>query len=164
MRLHHRVPSVEKFDVTSNCFCGQLIRMLVNSMWESPDVRATGNGAQRCGKILSSFPQKYPFPWGDLVPQLIHSSLSTPEFTCQNQMASCSVQPFFAGLMVITDRLTDHATPYVAMGCIWLVLWCGQIIQYTCLPTHSILCVSILCLACEFFKLQFVVLDKFDIL
>ena len=37
----------------------------------------------------------------------------------------------FAGLTIVTDRHTDHATPSVTTGRIYLVLLCG-LIMHTC--------------------------------
>jgi len=45
-------------------------------------------------------------PTGDLDPHLIHGSMRPPESTTQT--TSRSVQPFFAGLMMVTDRPTDR--------------------------------------------------------
>jgi len=43
--------SLGKFYVTLDCFCGQPVGVLVNSMRGNPDIRATGNGArQHAGK------------------------------------------------------------------------------------------------------------------
>jgi len=44
--------SLGKFNVTLDCFCGQPIGMLVDSMWANPDIRATWKGGrQREGKF-----------------------------------------------------------------------------------------------------------------
>ena len=37
-----------------------------------------------------------------------------------NQMASQSVEPVFAGLTIMTDRLSDHATQSVTTGRIYV--------------------------------------------
>jgi len=44
---------------------------------------------------------------------------------------TASVQPFFAGLTIVTDRPsdTDHPTPSVAIGRIYVVPRCGLKIQ-----------------------------------
>ena len=52
-------------------------------------------------------------------PHLIHGSLSPPKSL--TQMASWSVQPFLQGLVLWqTDRLTDHTTQSVTIGCIYV--------------------------------------------
>ena len=60
------------------------------------------------------FPSKLPLPMGDMDPDLVRGSLGPPE--SRTQMASRSVQPFFARLTAVTDRLTDHASVSVAIG------------------------------------------------
>jgi len=55
---------------------------------------------------------KLPFSWAS-GPHLIHDSLGSPEST--SQMAS---QEFRFGRPYDSDKLTNHATPSVAIGCI----------------------------------------------
>ena len=66
--------------------------------------------------------QKLPLPMGDMDPHLIHGSLGQSESSTQT--ASRTVQPFFAGLTSITERLTDrlteHDTRSVTMGCVYI--------------------------------------------
>jgi len=53
--------SLGKFNVKLDCFCGVLIRMLVDSMQRNPDARATGNGAwRRAEKSRCHPPQESP--------------------------------------------------------------------------------------------------------
>jgi len=80
------------------------------------------------GRYSLYFTMECPFPLNialshrDLDPHLTYGSLGPPEF--KTQMAS---QVVFAGLTIVTD----HATPSLTIGCIYLVL--GQCIP---LPTH----------------------------
>jgi len=60
------------------------------------------------------FPPILPLPMGDLDPRLIHGFLGPPESS--TQMASRSVQPFFAELTIVTD----HATRSVTIGRIYV--------------------------------------------
>jgi len=55
-----------------------------------------------------------PFPW-DLDPHLAHGSFGPPKSTTQT--ASRVVQPF---LQSSQSRQTDHATPSVTVGCIYV--------------------------------------------
>ena len=63
-------------------------------------------------------PSKLPLPMGGSGRHLIHGSSSPPETI--TQMASRSVQPFFAGLTTVTDRQTDYATWSVTIGRIYV--------------------------------------------
>jgi len=69
-----------------------------------------------------------PFHLGDVDPDLIHGSLRPLQSTLQ--LASQSVQPFFAGLMNVTNRQTDKPThrsrysicsnrPHLAIAAMW---------------------------------------------
>jgi len=85
--------SLGKFNLTVDCFCGQPIGTVVDSMRANPD------------GIVS----KVPLPVGDLDPRLIHSSFDPPESTFQT--AARSVQPFLQGSRLLqTDRPTDRQT------------------------------------------------------
>jgi len=72
------------------------------------------------------FPSKLPLHmWGS-------GPLSNTRFLgptrVHKQTASRSVQPFQQGSRSWqTDRVADHATPSVVLGCIYIVLWCGLI-------------------------------------
>ena len=113
----------EKNYVTLDCFCGQPIIMLVNSMQGNPDIRAARNGACRCvEKSQCHPPQKCPFPWGS-------GSPSNTQFRQPSQLHNPNGiligSAIFAGITVITgretnrqkDRQTDHTTPCIAIGC-----------------------------------------------
>jgi len=64
-------------------------------------------------------PSKLPLSMGGSGPHLIHGFLGPPEST--TQMASQSVQPFLQDSLVWqTDRPTDHATPLVTIGRIYV--------------------------------------------
>jgi len=94
-----------KFSVTVDSLCAWPIRMLVDGIWGHLMLGHLCQGywercSVACGKILTSSPLK-----SDPL-HLIHSSLRPPEST--SQIASRLVQPFFAGLMVVTDRQTDR--------------------------------------------------------
>ena len=73
---------------------------------------------------------------GDLNPHLIHGSLSLPKSI--SQMASRSVEPFLDSSW---SWQTDHATPSVTKGCIYVALRCGLIIL-----TTTILIIITMCL------------------
>jgi len=62
--------------------------------------------------------QKLPLTVGDLDPHVIHGSFGPHETACRR--ASRSVQPF---LHSVTNRQTDHATLFVAIGHIAAVVW-----------------------------------------
>jgi len=107
--------SLDKFNVTLDCFCGWPNGTLVDCTRRNPDVRPTGNGARRrAGKSQGHPLKSAAFPVGIWTPgpHLIHSSLGTSENT--SQTASRSVQPFFCTLQgsrsFLIDRPTDHAT------------------------------------------------------
>jgi len=69
-------------------------------------------------------PENCPFTWRDMNPHLTHGSFGPPESTTQT--ASRAVQPFLQGSRSWqTDRQTDHATPSVTIGRIYVVLWCS---------------------------------------
>jgi len=80
----------------------------------------------------SVFPLKIALSHGGSGPHLMRGSLGQPEST--PQMASRSVQPFLHGSRLWqndqpTDRQTDHATPSVTIGRIYIVVRCGLIIR-----------------------------------
>ena len=61
---------------------------------------------------------------------LIHGSFGPLASNSKSQMASGSIQPFFAQLTIVADRPTDHATWSVTIYnrphlCIRIVLRCG---------------------------------------
>ena len=69
-------------------------------------------------------PSKLPLPNGDLDHHLRHSSLGPPQIHNRNGISIGSV--VFAWLTIVidrqTDRLTDHATPSVTIGCTYIAL------------------------------------------
>jgi len=81
-------------------------------------------GWQQAGKSRRHIPQKCPFPW-ETWTHLMHTSLGPSESTSQ-KVSWFSRFGRVHGRYRQTDRLTDHATPSVAIGCIYLVLqWWG---------------------------------------
>ena len=81
---------------------------------------STAKHVQVCPGLASFRPQ-------NCTPHLIHGSLSPLKSTFQ--MASGTVPPHSQGSWSWkTDKPTDHITPSVAIGHIYLVLWCGLII------------------------------------
>jgi len=66
-----------------------------------------------------------PLSWRNLNPDPIHGSLGLPlpESTPQNGILIVSA--IFAWLVIMTDRLTDHATPSAVIGCINVVRQCS---------------------------------------
>jgi len=66
----------------------------------------------------AAFPSELPlahggsWPWG--IWTLIYAFLGSPESTTQT--ASRSVQPFFAGLTIVTDRQTDRQTDHATLS------------------------------------------------
>ena len=67
---------------------------------------------------------------GDLNPHLIHGSLGLPKSI--SQMASWSVEPFLdSSRSWQTDKLTDHDTPSVTKGRMYVALRCGLMILTT---------------------------------
>jgi len=100
--------SLEKFNMTLECFCGRPIGTLVDSKRENPDV----------------IPLKVLLPVGGLDPYPIRSSLDQPK--SKSETASRSVEPFLQGLRSLQiDRPTYRATLSIATGRIYLVLRCG---------------------------------------
>jgi len=87
----------------------------------NPDVRATGNGARRRSEKSRRHPLKSALSRGESGPR---SSLGQTEST--SRTPSRSVEPFCRADVRYrqTDGPTDHATPSVALGRIWLVLRC----------------------------------------
>ena len=104
--------SLGKFNETLNCSCGWPEKSRCQGHWE--------RCSATCRQILTSSTSKLPLAWSDLDPYLMHGFLRPAKSV--SQMASRSVQPLFAWLMVLTDSMTDHGTLLVATGHVQLVL------------------------------------------
>ena len=64
---HRRVDSsLGKFNVTLDSFCGRPIGMLVDSMWENPHIRATGNSAWQCVEKIAKSSRSKVLPYGGI--------------------------------------------------------------------------------------------------
>jgi len=81
----------------------------------------------------------YTLQWSALRPQNCPSAgyLDPQVVPCQSRVHNpngiATASAVFAGLTIVTDRQTDHASVSVTVGCICVVLWCGlttTIIRY----------------------------------
>ena len=86
----------------------------------------------------ASFPRNCHFAWGIWTPYLTHGSLGPSESITQT--ASRSVQPFLQGSR---SWQTDHNTPSVTIGHIYVVLRCGLIITVTLITTVMTIMITI---------------------
>ena len=121
--------SLEPRNVHSEVCDDGISRPLVRSHLSvliSDTENSNNNNNSKCSKYFDNRPhqrctwmvQCY-LPGGASVhPHLIYASLGPPE--SRSQTASRSVHLFFAGLITVTDRLTDHATRSVTVGCIYI--------------------------------------------
>ena len=73
-------------------------------------------------KWAAPSPSKLSLCMGDLHRHLIHGSLRplSPQPKQHLDRFSC-----LAGLTTVTDQLTDHASPFITMGCVCVVLQCS---------------------------------------
>jgi len=85
-------------------------------------------------------PQNCPCTSEDLDPRLIHASSGPPHSSSLS--ASQSVQPFLQGSQPY--RQTKHTTPSLTIGCIYVVLQCGQQYQNTYICLTAIFRVNLL--------------------
>ena len=112
-----------KCNVTLNCFFGQPVGTLVDSMWGNPNVMASMNGAgQRVGKSRRDFPQKCPSPWGSTPPSNtyflrlsrfhIPNSISISSAFCRAHGSYRQTQTMLLRALVLQCGLMNYETKY----------------------------------------------------
>jgi len=67
-------------------------------------------------------PSKLPLPTGDLDPRLTHDTFGPPESSTQTEFRSVESFCICIGLTTVTDRPTEHVTPSVTTGRIYVSL------------------------------------------